>query len=187
MTKSSRALVLLVWVELALSPLSPARAAGSQGASLCGLGLADISVRDQCFPPSRIEQVEGMMPVRPVRPVALVERLAHLPLTQLEVRNPGHPIEVRYLFGRIPFGAHRVADPSSQASRYAIVGELVGRSSLRKSWLFRHKDPEGGTLYVDWMADFRCHDLSVDVTSNLRGRLVGAVGKGILNEEVCGK
>jgi hypothetical protein len=172
---------------LAVQPLSSSHAAGPPGASLCGLGLQDISIPDQCFPPSRISQVEGMMPVRPVRPVAPMKRLTRLPLTQLELRNPKRPVEVLYLFGRIPSGPHHVADPSSHGSRYAIIGELVGRSSLRKPWLFRHKNPEGGTLYVDWMATFRCHALTLHVTSNLRGRLVGAVGKSILNDEACGK
>jgi hypothetical protein len=151
------------------------------------MGLNDRVVLDRCFPPSRIAQAEGKMAVKPVRPVASAERLTHLPLTQLELRNPGRPLELRYLFGRIPLDAQGHPDLTSRASYYAIVGEMVGLSSLTEPQLFRHRNAFGGTAYIDWSANFHCHTLSLDITSNLRDRVVAALGKAILKDEVCGK
>lgn len=179
--------VVLLLLCAAWAVPSSLQAASPPGASLCQMGLNDREVPDRCFPPSRIAQAEGMMSVKPVRPVASAERLTHLPLTQVEIRNPGRPIGLNYLFGRIPLDDRGRPDFTSRAGRYAIVGEVVGLSSLTGPQLFRHRNPFGGTAYIDWNANFRCRNLSLDITSNLRGKVVASLGEAILNDEVCGK
>ncbi len=155
--------------------------------SLCQLGLADIFVPDQCFPPAKIGVAESKMSVRPIRPVDAASRITHLPLTQLKIRNPGHPLEIQYLFGHVSYGYHGLPDLGSHASRYVIVGELIARSQFNRRTLFRYKTPFGTTAYSEWSANFHCHDLSVSVTSNVEGRLIQSLGRSIVQEESCGK
>jgi len=179
--------LLLLSVVAAAPPSSLAASPRPLGASLCQIGLHDVGIPDQCLPPPRIVSAESKMSVNPVRPVDSVARIAHLHLVQLELRRPRRPLEIRYLFGRIPLDQRRRPDLGSRVSHYVIVGELVGLSNLSKPRLFFYKSAEGRIAYVSWAANFRCHDLSLNITSNLQGRLIRSLGRSILNAEVCGK
>jgi hypothetical protein len=179
--------LLLLCLAAAVPPNSLAESVTTRGTSLCQIGLADTQIPDRCFPPSRIALVESKMPVRPVRPVASVARAVHLNLVELELRNPRQPIAIQYLFGRVAAGQQGFPDLRSHASRYVIVEELVGLSGLSAPRLFRYRTPTGATAYVQWDANFRCHELSLSVMSNLRGRVIQALGRSILGTEICGK
>ena len=125
------------------------------------------------------------MPVRPLRPVQAVSRVTHLPLVEVELRDPGHPIGIQYLFGHIARGERGLADLASHASRYVIVGEVIGLSQLVRPMLFRHRSPTGKTLYVEWHANLHCHNLSLSVVSNVKSLMVKRLGKTLLTSEKC--
>ncbi len=67
------------------------------------------------------------MATRPIRPAQIVERVANLPLTELRLRNVARPIEIDYLFGRVPVGpgARRLAVLGSKRYHYVLVGEQL--------------------------------------------------------------
>ncbi len=148
---------------------------------LCSIAMrADVNLPDRCYPPAAITQAEDTMPVPLVHPVAPVKRLTGLSLHELEVRNPAKPLEILYLFGRIPVDRGGNPDMLSHASKYIIVGELAVRSQLQKPRLFRYPAALGGTAYWQWDANVPSGNLSLDIRANISGSLVRRVGLALL-------
>lgn len=155
--------------------------------TLCSIGMSDRNVADQCLAPTHIPRAEREMSLAPIRPVGAVKRLTGLILRELEVRNPGRPLEIRYLFGRISTDLHGNPDPSSHTSSYVIVGELTGHSQLKTPRLFRYPAALGGTAYWQWDGNFSCRNLALEITANIRGRVVQRIGLTMLHSDHCGK
>jgi len=155
--------------------------------TLCSVGMRDNNVADQCLAPAHIARAEREMPVAPLRPVGPVKGLTGLRLRELEVRNPGWPLEIRYLFGRIATDCHGRPDPLSHTSRYVIVGELTGHSQLKTPGLFRYPAALGGTAYWQWDGNFPCRNLALEITANIRARVVQRIGLTMLHSDHCGK
>ncbi len=155
--------------------------------TLCSIGMRDFDVADQCLAPVHIARAEREMPVAAIRPVGPVKRLTGLRLRELEVREPGRPLEIRYLFGRIATGRQGIPDPSSHTSKYVIVGELTGHSQLKTPRLFRYPAALGGTAYWQWDGNFPCRNLTLEITANIRGRVVERIGLTMLHSDHCGK
>ncbi len=155
--------------------------------TLCSLGMRDRNVADQCLAPTHIARAELEMSVAPIRPIGPVKRLTGLRLRELEVRNPGRPLEIRYLFGRIATDRHGNPDPSSHTTSYVIVGELTGHSQLKSPRLFRYPAALGGTAYWQWDGNFPCRNLALEITANIRGRVVQRIGPTMLHRDHCGK
>jgi len=126
------------------------------------------------------------MSVPPIRPVRVVRRTAHLRLNQVELRDVPTPIEIIYLFGQIPAGPRGLADLSAPEPRDVIVGELLGHFPRGTRQLYRNGSAPGYP-YWGFQANFHCHQLSVTVMANAPKRLVRAIGRGVLQSEVCGK
>jgi hypothetical protein len=153
--------------------------------SLCGPSLVDIQGGDACFPPSKVALVEHRMPVPPIYPAGVVWRLARLRLNEVELRGGRHPFGIGYLFGHISEDSHGVADLASRRTRYVIVGEVVEHLPLARGRLGR--DSNGIGFYWSFDANFRCHHLTLDITSNEPARVVRQIAVGILALEGCGK
>ncbi len=155
--------------------------------TLCSIGMRDFNVADQCLLPSHIARAEREMSVAPIRPVGPVKRLSGFRLCDLEVRNPGRPLEIRYLFGRIATDFNGNPDPLTHMSSYVIVGELTCHSQLKTPGLFRYPAALGGTAYWQWDGNFPCRNLSLEITANVRSGVVQRIGLTILHRDHCGK
>lgn len=103
---------------------APQPAVGA-GASLCWVGSSGPEGGSvQCYPPGRLAIAERQMSTHPVRPTSAIRKATALHLTQLALRAlrvHGSPIEIMYLFGRIPTTSRGLPDFSSHRSRYVLV------------------------------------------------------------------
>jgi hypothetical protein len=132
------------------------------------------------------------MTTRPIRPVQIVERVTNLPLKELRLRNVARPIEIDYLFGRVPVrsGALRLADLGSKRYHYVLVGEQLFRLPPGVKRVYSVPTSVNTRQVVGyWVfeANFRCDPLALTVTSNGPKRWVIDVGRDVLKAQVCGK
>lgn len=171
-----RYLLLLAPIALGASGVS---ARGATVGSLCTLSRGD-QVADRCFRPPNARFAVKRMPVPAVRPNAAVWRFTHLRLTEIEVRQPEHPVQILYLFGRLPIDVRGFPSLALASPRYVVVGELVGRFPRLAVGL-----KEAG--WVEFDANFRCRKLALSVQSNEPRRVVYLIGRTILRAEACGK
>jgi hypothetical protein len=106
--------------------IRPGTAAGA-GGSLCP-GLVDQAGPPRCYPAAQAEAAQRAMArtAVPVWPGTVVWNVARLHLRQLEVRQPGQPLEIQYLFGTLGKADRPVVDNDlgRHTPNYVIVGEL---------------------------------------------------------------
>lgn len=163
---------------------APLQSAVAAGASLCNVAFTSPEgTTGQCFRPNRVGRAERAMRVSLVRPTSVLRRLEALSLTQIKLRWNGRPLELLYLFGSLPKTATGLPDLSSRASRYMLVGELIGRVPTGPR-LFKD-GTGGGRFYWEYQANFACHKLTLTVDSNAPASQVRTVGRGILRAERC--
>jgi len=176
---------------MAMLLCAPSRSLAA-GVSLCGAGLQDFHFLDGCFPPKHILRVEARMATRPIRPAQIVERVANPPLTELRLRNVARPIEIDYLFGRVPVGpgALRLADLGSKHYHYVLVGEQLFQLPPSVKQVYSvptYVNTKQAVGYWVFEANFRCGPLALTVISNGPKRWVIDVGRQVLKAQVCGK
>lgn len=179
-----------LWVLLVATTVAmPARASARAPAhpSLCGIGLRSHEGRVTCFPPSQVSAAERKLPVHPIRPASAVRAVAHLKLTQVELAYAQGPFGINYLFGYIP--ADDLGGPVLGASspHYVLVGENVGRiPGLRVGTTAT--SVTNGKTYVYWTFEdnFRCRNLTFQVTSNISRRVPKQIGREMAAAEGCG-
>jgi hypothetical protein len=182
--------VCLAWatVMILALPGSPGLAA-APGASLC-TGAIDESGPPRCYPAAQVGAAQRAMArtAVPVWPGTVVWNVAHLRLTQAEVRQPGRPLEIRYLFGTLGSTGHPVVDSDLGRSSpyYVLVGELHAPVSGSLNRVTSNRTGAGGT-YWTFYANFRCRKLSLSVATNERRRIARNIGRGMLRAEACGK
>jgi len=135
-----------------------------------------------CYPPRSQALAESQLAVRPVNPVGMVEAATHLRLTQVRVvfgfqGNRG----VNLLYG---FGPVCWSSEFSCATRYLVVGEAPGPSSVRGPGMFRDWYASGSApiRYGPWkfLAPVPGRNLVVTVYGSFSRAVIHGIGLRVL-------
>lgn len=160
--------------------------------ALCSIAPFSLDSLDSCYPPSKITVAERQMKIHPVRPTGIVARATGLALTHLLVSKRAGTTTIDYLAGTIPRAETGTLDYAGSSRLYVLVSESTVPGPYRTGRLMKIVNPAGpkqlrDEVYWEYDASFRCHKLSLTVTSNEASAVVQRVGERIRALETCGK
>ncbi len=143
------------------------------------------SGRTACYLSSAISAAEARFGSGAINPSSTVWKLTRLSLKQVIISGigTGGPVEIHYLYGRLPGGATEIPIPSPAFPRYLVVEEVRGDSVPRTPVV--HGATINGKVQLPWnFTGYTARrNLSILVDSNVARRRVAAVGAALLSDK----